>query len=254
VAIYTEPRLLPCGDRALSVELGDEISREVNARVLALEYLIQQKALAGVTETVPTFRALLVYYDPFAVRYEEVAASLRALASQARPDVLPPARTVEIPCCYGGELGFELAAAAAKIGLSPDEMARLHSSADYYVYFVGFTPGLPYMTGMPERLTIPRLETPRTKTPPGSVGIGGTQCSIYSVESPGGFWVLGRTPLRLYDPAAADPILLRAGDHVRFRMIDRAEFDRIDAGVAAGAFKPRIEVVSSPLPSGERAG
>jgi len=254
VAIYVEPRLLPCGDRALSVELGDEISREANARVLALEYLIQQKSLPGITETVPTFRSLLVYYDPFAVGYDDLTSALRGLASQARPDVLPPARTVEIPCCYGGELGFELNAAAAKIGLDPDEMARLHASADYYVYFVGFTPGLPYMTGMPERLTIPRLETPRTKTPPGSVGIGGTQCSIYSVESPGGFWVLGRTPLRLYDPVAPDPILLRAGDHVRFRMIDRAEFDRIASAVAAGTFTPRIEVASSPLPSGERAG
>jgi inhibitor of KinA len=254
VGIYPEPRLLPCGDRALSVELGDEISREVNARVLALEYLIQQKAVSGVTETVPTFRSLLVYYDPFLVDYAELGAVLLGLAAQAKPDVLPPARTVEIPCCYGGELGFELEAAASRIGLSPDEMARLHASADYYVYFVGFTPGLPYMTGMPERLTIPRLETPRTKTPPGSVAIGGTQCSIYSVESPGGFWVLGRTPLRLYDPAAPDPILLRAGDHVRFRMIDRDEFDRIAAAVAAGTFTPRLEQASLPLPSGERAG
>ena len=233
--------MLPCGDRALSVELGDEISREVNARVLALEYLTQQKALSGVAETVPTFRSLLVYYDPFVVSYEELGGILRGLAAQAKPDVLPQARTVEIPCCYGGELGFELETAAAKIGLSPEEMARLHASADYYVYFVGFTPGLPYMTGMPERLTIPRLESPRTKTPPGSVAVGGTQCSIYSVESPGGFWVLGRTPLRLYDPAAPDPILLRAGDHVRFRAIDRVEFDRIAAAVAAGTFKPRIE-------------
>ena len=242
MGIYAEPRLLPCGDRALSVELGDEISREANARVLALEYLIQQKSVPGITETVPTFRSLLVYYDPFAVGYDDLTSALRGLASQARPDVLPPARTVEIPCCYGGELGFELNAAAAKIGLGPDEMVRFHASADYHVYFVGFTPGLPYMTGMPERLNIPRLETPRTKTPPGSVGIGGTQCSIYSVESPGGFWVLGRTPLPLYDPTAADPILLRAGDRVRFRMIDRGEFDRIAAEVAAGTHRPLIEV------------
>lgn len=254
MAIYAEPRLLPCGDRALSVELGDEISREVNARVLALEYLIQQKSLAGVAETVPTFRSLLVYYDPFVIGWEELCAALQALAAEARPDVLPPARTVELPVCYGGELGFELEAAAARLGLAPDEVVRLHSGADYYVYFVGFTPGLPYMTGMPERLTIPRLETPRTRTPPGSVGIGGTQCSIYSVESPGGFWVLGRTPVRLYDPAAPDPILLRAGDHVRFRPVDRAEFDRIAARVAAGTYRVKIEEAPRPLSPGERAG
>lgn len=239
-------RFLPAGDLAVSVELGDEISREVNARVLALEYLIQQKGVPGVLETVPTFRSLLVYYDPFVVGYEELVAALTALISEARTDVLPAARTVEIPCCYGGELGFELDAAATRLALTPEEMVRLHVEADYHVYFVGFTPGLPYMGGMPERLTIPRLQTPRTKTPAGSVGIGGTQCCIYPVESPGGFWVLGRTPIRLYDPGSPDPILLRAGDHVRFRPIDRAEYDAIAAAVAAGTFRPRIDEGSRP--------
>lgn len=238
---WAEPRFLPCGDRALSVELGDEITRDINARVLALEYLIQQRRLPGVGETVPSYRALLVYYDPLVVGYETLTDALRALLADARPEVLPPVRTVELPCCYGGELGFELEAAAEKLGLPPEEVARLHAGADYYVYFVGFTPGLPYMTGMPERLTIPRLTSPRLKTPPGSVSIGGVQCCVYSVESPGGFWVLGRTPVRLYDPTAPDPILLRAGDHVRFRPIDRAEYDAILADVEAGRYTPRIE-------------
>jgi len=242
VTIWPEPRLLPCGDRAVSVELGDEVNRELNARVLALEYLLQQRALPGVGETVPSYRALLVYYDPLVIGYEALGATLRELGAKARPEVLPPARTVELPCCYGGELGFELEEAARKIGLAPDEMARLHAGSEYYVYFVGFTPGLPYMTGMPERLTIPRLTNPRTKTPPGSVAIGGVQCCVYSIESPGGFWVLGRTPVRLYDPTAADPILLRAGDHVRFRPIDRAEYDAIAALVEAGRYTPRISV------------
>jgi inhibitor of KinA len=223
------------------VELGDEITRDINARVLALEYLIQQRRLPGVGETVPSYRALLVYYDPLVVGYETLTDALRALLADARPEVLPPVRTVELPCCYGGELGFELEAAAEKLGLPPEEVARLHAGADYYVYFVGFTPGLPYMTGMPERLTIPRLTSPRLKTPPGSVSIGGVQCCVYSVESPGGFWVLGRTPVRLYDPAAPDPILLRAGDHVRFRPIDRAEYDAVLAEVEAGRYAPRIE-------------
>jgi len=245
VTIWSEPRFLPCGDRALSVELGDEITRDINARILALEYLIHQKRVPGVGETVPSYRALLVYYDPVAVGYEALTATLRGLLAEARPEVLPPVRTVELPCCYGGELGFELEAAAAKLGLVPEEMARLHAGADYYVYFVGFTPGLPYMTGMPERLTIPRLTNPRLKTPPGSVSIGGVQCCIYSVESPGGFWVLGRTPVRLYDPTAPDPILLRAGDHVRFRPIDRAEYDAVAAEVDAGRYEPRF---AGPVP------
>jgi inhibitor of KinA len=242
VGIYAEPRFLPCGDLALSVELGDDINREVNARVLALEYLIQQRGLSGVTETVPSYRSLLVYYDPLVVGWDALTKSLHALWRDARPEVLPPARTVEVPCCYGADLGFELEAVAEKIGLSPDEVARLHVDADYYVYFVGFTPGLPYMTGMPESLYIPRLVQPRLKTPPGSVSIGGIQCCIYSVESPGGFWVLGRTPLRLYDPQSADPILLRAGDHVRFTMITRAEYDAIAAAVADGTYAPRVTI------------
>jgi KipI family sensor histidine kinase inhibitor len=238
---YPEPRLLPCGDRALSIELADEISRDVNARILAIDYLLRQEPVPGVVETVPTFRALLVYYDPLVVGFDELAPTLRAVAATARPESLPPARTVELPCCYEGEFGFELGDAAARLGLAPEEVVRLHAGARYYVDFVGFTPGLPYLSGMPERLFIPRLETPRVKTPPGSVSIGGMQCCIYSVESPGGFWVLGRTPLRLYDPGAAEPILLRAGDRVRFRAIDRPEFDAISGAVAAGTFQPRIE-------------
>jgi inhibitor of KinA len=242
VGIYAEPRFLPCGDLALSVELGDDINREVNARVLALEYLIQQRRVSGVTETVPSYRSLLVYYDPLVVGWGALTKSLRALWREARPEVLPPARTVEVPCCYEGDLGFELEAAAEKIGLPADEVARLHADADYYVYFVGFTPGLPYMTGMPDRIFIPRLVQPRLKTPPGSVSIGGIQCCIYPVESPGGFWVLGRTPLRLYDPESADPILLRAGDQVRFTMITRPEYDAIAAAVADGTYVPRVTV------------
>jgi TIGR00370 family protein len=242
VGIYAEPRFLPCGDLALSVELGDDINREVNARVLALEYLIQQRRVSGVTETVPSYRSLLVYYDPLVVGWGVLTKSLHALWREARPEVLPPARTVEVPCCYEGDLGFELEAAAEKIGLPADEVARLHADADYYVYFVGFTPGLPYMTGMPDRIFIPRLVQPRLKTPPGSVSIGGIQCCIYPVESPGGFWVLGRTPLRLYDPESADPILLRAGDQVRFTMITRPEYDAIAAAVADGTYVPRVTV------------
>jgi inhibitor of KinA len=154
--------------------------------------------------------------------------------------VLPPARTVELPCCYDTELGLDLEAAARRLAMPIDEIVRLHAGSDLLVYFIGFTPGLPYMTGMPERICLPRLPTPRVKVPAGSVGIGGIQCCVYSVESPGGFWLLGRTPLRLYDPAAAEPILLKPGDRVRFRRVDRAEFDDIAGRVAAGVFRPLV--------------
>jgi inhibitor of KinA len=191
---------------------------------------------AGVGETVQ-LRALLVYYDPLVVGYEELTPPAGSSPSApGGPAARPP---VELPLLRR-RAGFELEAAAAKLGLAPEEVARSACEADYYVYFVGFTPGLPYMTGMPERLTIPRLTNPRLKTPPGSVSIGGVQCCIYSVESPGGFWVLGRTPVRLYAPTATDPILLRAGDHVRFRPVDRAEYDAIAVEVDAGRYVPRI--------------
>lgn len=237
----TPLRFLPAGDQAVVVELGEEISVEVNTRVRALEFLIEQKALPGVVETVPTFCSLLVYYEPDVVAYEPLCAALATLAEQAATAVLPPARTVELPCCYEpGELGLDLAAAAERLGLDVGELVRLHAQAEYLVFFIGFTPGLPYMSGMPERIHLPRLETPRVRVPAGSVGIGGMQCCIYSVESPGGYWILGRTPLRLYDPGAREPILLRPGDRVRFRPIDRGEYDDIAARVAARTFVPVI--------------
>jgi KipI family sensor histidine kinase inhibitor len=233
-------RFLPTGDLALSVELGDDISVEVNTRVRALEFLIEQKGVPGVVETVPTYRALQVYYDPAVVGFDALCATLATLAEQASATTMPPAREVELPCCYGGELGPDLEPAARRLELPADELVRLHAGAEYLVYFIGFTPGLPYMTGAPARLTIPRLDTPRVKVPGGSVGIGGIQCCVYSVESPGGFWLLGRTPLRLYDPTAPEPILLRPGDRVRFRPVDRTEFDDIAARVAARSFRPVI--------------
>lgn len=230
----------PAGDLALLVELEEEISVEVNTRVRALEFLIREKGLAGVVETVPTFRSLLVYYDPRVVGYDALCAAIAALVPHATTAVLPPARRVELPVCYDPEFGLDLAAAAARLDLPVAELVRLHAGSEYLVYFIGFTPGLPYMAGMPERIQLPRLETPRTRVPAGSVGIGGGQCCIYSVESPGGYWILGRTPVRLYDPEAAEPVLLRPGDRVRLRPIDRAEFEEIAAAVAARAFQPVI--------------
>ena len=217
---------------------------EVNTRVRALEFLVQHKAVPGVMETVPSFRSLLVYYDPLVVSYETLCATLAELAAQAEHASLPPSRLVELPCCYEDPvLGIDLAAAADRLELPTDELVRLHAGARYLVYFIGFTPGLPYLGGLPERIRLPRLETPRTKVAAGSVGIGGVQVCIYSVESPGGYWILGRTPLRLYDPQSPEPILLRPGDHIRFRPIDRREYDAITAAVAARSYRPVIDVV-----------
>jgi KipI family sensor histidine kinase inhibitor len=234
-------RFRPAGDLALAVTVGDEISADVNTRVRALEYVVQEKRVPGVVEMVPSYSGLLVYYDPGVIGYDELCATLTDLVRQADAGVLPPPRRVEIPCCYEDpELGFDLDGAAARLDMTADALVRRHTSTEYLVFFIGFTPGLPYMAARRDGLTIPRLDTPRTTTPPGSVSIGGSQCCIYSVPSPGGFWVLGRTPLRLYDPEAPEPILLRPGDLVRFRPIDRAEFDRVAAAVADRSFRPVI--------------
>jgi KipI family sensor histidine kinase inhibitor len=208
--------------------------------VRALEYLIHAKAVPGVVEMVPSYSALLVYYDPLVTGYEALCTAIEALVSELDTATLPASRVVELPCCYEDpELALDLDAAAARLGLEPKELVQHHSEAVYHVYFIGFTPGLPYMLS-PERLHIPRLDTPRTKVPAGSVGLGASQSCIYSVESPGGFWIVGRTPLRLYDPEMSDPVLLRPGDTVHFRPIDRAEYDRIAAAVADHAYSPVV--------------
>jgi KipI family sensor histidine kinase inhibitor len=240
MGLYAEPRLLPAGDLAVSVELADDISPEANARVLTLERLLLDRQLPGLVETLPTFRSLLVTYDPLRLGWETLAREIAQLAPRLVGAALPAGRWVELPVAYGGEFGFELDEAARRLGLDPGEVVRLHTGAEQRVYFIGFTPGLPYLAGMPERLAIARLERPRARTPAGSVAIGGRQCSIYSVEAPGGFWVLGRTPVPLYDPDREDPILLRPGDRVRFRPIDAAEFHAIAAAAAAGTYRPLV--------------
>ena len=223
----------------MSVELGDEISLAVNTRVRALEHLLATRREPGVTESVPSFRALLVYYDPRILGYDALCARLHTLAVEASLAALPPSRHVELPCCYDEAFGLDLVAAASRLALTPDELVKVHAGADYIVYFIGFTPGLPYLD-LPERITIPRLETPRVRVPPNSVSIGGTQCCIYSVESPGGFWIIGRTPVPLYDPTRAEPVLLHAGDRVRFRPIDRDEFESISDAARRGTYRPAI--------------
>jgi KipI family sensor histidine kinase inhibitor len=234
-------RFLPAGDLALAVEFDDVIGDALAGRLRALEAQIAAQQVPGVTETVPSFRSLLVYYDPQQITCDALCTALSACIAAADASPAAPGRTIEIPCCYRDPaLGFDLAAVAARLGLDVDALIARHAAAEYLVYFIGFAPGQPYLTGLPPELAIPRLESPRTRTPAGAVGIGGTQCCIYSVESPGGFWVLGHTPLPLYDPQAESPLLLRPGDRLRFRPIERGEHDAITAALAAGSYRPVI--------------
>jgi len=218
-------RIVPVGDSAVSVEFANEISLEINSLVRGLELSLMERPLQGVLDTLPSYRALLVSYDPLRMGIEDLTGALSGLIGQIRPDRPLPGRQIIVPVCYSREFALDLDVVAEHHGLPVEEVIRLHRSSDYLVFFIGFTPGLPYLGGLPKRLATPRLETPRTRVPAGSVGIGGDQCVMYPVESPGGFRIVGRTPLRLYDPAGDPLVLLRPGDHIRFTPISEKEFE-----------------------------
>ncbi len=227
MSLYPEVRFRLTGDRGLLAEYGDTISPEVNRKVRQVAAALEAQPLRGVIEVIPTYRSLFLLYDPMTTSPEELQAALLELEERLTEVKIPPPREVEIPVCYGGEFGPDLAFVAESHGLSPEEVIRLHCQPLYQVYMVGFTPGFPFLGGLPKELHTPRRPTPRERVPAGSVGIAGEQTGIYPIESPGGWQLIGRTPLKVFDPNRPDPFLLKAGDLVRFRPIEPEEFRRI---------------------------
>jgi KipI family sensor histidine kinase inhibitor len=207
-------RTIDASDRSLLLVFGDRISRAAHAHVLRLTPLLQ--SVRGVTNVHPAYASILIDFDPRTIRHSGLERAAAQLFAQAARAPLPEPRTVEIPVAYGGENGPDLDAVAALTGHTPEEVVAIHSGAEYLVYFLGFSPGFPYLGGLPESIAAPRLETPRRRVPAGSVAIGGRQTGVYPMASPGGWRIIGRTALRLFDPAADPPVLLRMGDHVRF--------------------------------------
>jgi inhibitor of KinA len=231
-----EPRFLSAGDAALVVELGDAIDPQVNRCVHALAHVLEECPAVGLGEAVPSYRSLLVHYDPLWLSWAEVKALVtRSLHKCQESPPLEP-RQVEIPTAYGREFGPDIAFVAEHHGLSVEEVIRLHSGAIYTVYMLGFTPGFPYLGGLPARLATPRLATPRQSVPAGSVGIAGPQTGIYPLATPGGWQLIGRTPAALFDPGRTPPALLEPGDQVRFVPISAEEFAALlqEAGRGAG--------------------
>jgi len=213
---YQSFRYLPVGDCALTVEVGDDIAPEINAVVRALTLALEQQKIPGVRECVPTYRSLMVLYDPTAILFHELIEQIKQAETSLPSFAPPPARIIEIPVRYGGEFGADIGTVAAHNHLSEDDVIALHSGRDYLVYMLGFTPGFCYLGGLDERLETPRLEVPRPRIPAGSVGIAGKQTGIYPIDSPGGWQLIGWTPLRMFDPQREPPVLVNAGDVVRF--------------------------------------
>lgn len=231
------PVLTPLGDRALLIRLGTSIDEATHRRVRAVYARLEARPVAGTIELVPAFASVAVHYDPAAVpndkgaggasAYSRFAAAIQAAIGDAGDEALPPPRTVELPVCYGGAFGPDLEEVARIHALSPQGVIELHTGAMYTVYMLGFAPGFAYLGGLPEALATPRRDQPRAAVPPGSVGIGGKQTGVYPIVSPGGWQLIGRTPVRLFDAGRQPPALLGAGDHVRFRAIVPDEFDRL---------------------------
>jgi inhibitor of KinA len=213
------------GDQAFEVRLGAGVDPATSARVLAAAERLLAARPPAVTDVVPGYASLLVIYDPLHAQPDDVRAWIvSALDGPAPP---PRAREVEIPVLYDPQLAPDLAPLAAEKNLALDELIALHTAPAYRCYLLGFRPGFPFLRGLDPQLHAPRLPTPRLRVPVGAVGIGGEQTGVYPVESPGGWRLIGRTPLRMFDPARAQPFLVHAGDSVRFVAIDRATFDRL---------------------------
>jgi KipI family sensor histidine kinase inhibitor len=233
-------RFLPCGDTAFSMELGDKIDRDTNARVIALYKKACQNKINGLVAMSPTFRSLLVQFDPFVVHPTDLEQRFLSLLD-GLDCAAAPGRHWRLPLCYDGEFGPDLADVARQTGLSTGEIRRLHAGQDFFIYMMGFLPGYAYMGDLPEPIRVPRRQTPRTKLPRGSVAIAGELTSAYPLESPGGWNLIGRTPVPLFDPAKDMPVLLAPGDLVTFEPVSAREFAGLERDIASGAYVIRPE-------------
>jgi KipI family sensor histidine kinase inhibitor len=227
------PRILPSGDSAITVEFSRNIDDTANQRVLALDRALANAPVSGVTETVPTYRSLLVHYDPTLIDFDRLGEKLVELAQLP----VPPAATTRrwrIPVVYGGEHGIDLEDVAKTLKTTPDDIVARHVAGDYRVAMIGFTPGWSYLSGLEEGLHMPRRQNPRLLTPAGTISIGGVQTGVQCLAGPSGWHLLGRTPVRTYQ-LHRDPIfLLEPGDHVKFSAVDAKTFAEQDRAAEAG--------------------
>ncbi|MBW8351836.1 5-oxoprolinase subunit PxpB [Bacillus sp. IITD106] len=222
----------PLGDRAIVIEFGDEINLETNNRILEMKQAIMNQPFPGFIEAVPAYTTLTCFYDPVSVGtdfpYETVKSELERIVPNISSPEKQSEKMIEIPVCYENDFAIDIDFVAHHNGLSKKEVINIHSDTLYHVYFLGFAPGFPFLGGMNEKIAAPRRTTPRLKVPKGAVGIAGKQTGVYPFESPGGWQIIGRTPLELFNPKLTPPTLLLPGDKVRFVPISKQEFDALE--------------------------
>ena len=220
-------RIVAIGDSALAVEFDERIDPIVNARAIWLASSVQAGDIPGVRDVVPTFRSVAVYFDPLRTRTDRLVEWLERAATSSVGAPIAERRPIEVPVCYGSEFGPDLAEVARFAAMSPEEVVRVHSSATYRVFMLGFVPGFAYMGTLDSRIAAPRRSTPRLRVPIGSVGIAGSQTGVYPAETPGGWQLIGRTPVKPFDLSRSLPFLFSAGDTVQFVPIVPSEYERL---------------------------
>jgi KipI family sensor histidine kinase inhibitor len=237
-------RVIAAGDTAIVVEFGERIDRLLSARVLQVARAVRIGQPLGVVEVVPTFRSLLVHYDPLVTSATSVAEAVRATMAAVGDPAVARRRRWTLPACYAAELAPDLAEVAERTGLPAETVAAQHAATAFHVYMVGFSPGHPYMGDLPGALTLPRRSDPRLRVAAGSIGIASTLSVIYPADSPSGWHIIGATPVRLFDPASDAPSLLAPGDIVRFAPVDLHVFQALRAAAAAGDYHPPCEEIA----------
>lgn len=228
--LYPKPIFRLAGDRGLLLEFGNAIDPEINQRVRSVFLSLNEALPSGIKEIVPTYRSLLIYYDPLLTNPRQLELLLEDWPLNLSNSRAPSQELHEIPVCYGGDMGPDMAFVSSHSGLDPDEIVRIHSEQSYLVYMVGFTPGFPFLGVLPKSLHTPRLQSPRTFVPAGSVGIANEQTGVYPIDSPGGWQIIGRTPVKLFNPTESQPFRLKMGDLVKFVPITLQAYRRLSGG------------------------